>query len=188
MSSFIPSQDLIGKAFAIAGLALVAPSTYFFRNYSRVLDYVQMFYVFALVYATSTNVFSLNMQWGFLTFMQTFLNNYCNTGEFLCVYGYLISPGICWFGAALLMLIILGIASCRKGHSKFQKFYTFWKGLFRWFSVPLAYFCAIQIISSLQSTKFNSMEVNFDAAVIIAAIIFIWMFVELIGHGCVQKA
>jgi fumarate reductase subunit C len=31
------------------------------------------------------------------------------------------------------------------------------------------------------------MEVNFDAAVIIAAIIFIWMFVELIGHSCVQK-
>lgn len=32
------------------------------------------------------------------------------------------------------------------------------------------------------------MEVNFDAAVIVAAIIFIWMFVELIGHSCVQKS
>jgi hypothetical protein len=32
------------------------------------------------------------------------------------------------------------------------------------------------------------MEVNFDAAVIVAAIIFVWMFVELIGHSCVQKS
>ena len=61
MSSFIPSQSTIGQVFAIAGLTLVAPSTYFFRNYSRVLDYVQMFYVFALVYATTTGVFSLNL-------------------------------------------------------------------------------------------------------------------------------
>jgi hypothetical protein len=61
MSSFIPSQDIIGKAFAIAGLSLVAPSTYFFRNYSRVLDYVQMFYVFSLAYATGTTLFSNNL-------------------------------------------------------------------------------------------------------------------------------
>lgn len=57
---------MIGQAFSIAGLALVAPSCYFFRNYSRVLDYVQMFYVFALVFALSSGAFSLKLQWGFI--------------------------------------------------------------------------------------------------------------------------
>lgn len=66
MSSFIPSHNVIGQAFSIAGLALVAPSCYFFRNYSRVLDYVQMFYVFALVFAYTSGAFSLNLQWGFI--------------------------------------------------------------------------------------------------------------------------
>ena len=187
MSSFIPSQDIIGKAFAIAGLALVAPSTYFFRNYSRVLDNVQLFYVFSLVYGTGTNLFSNNLDWGFLTFMQSFLNSYSYPGEFLYVYGYLISPAISWFGVALLFFIILTIVACKKKDLRYHNFYIFWKGFFRWFSVPLAYFCTYQIITSLQLTNFNSMEVNFDVAVIVAAIIFIWNFVELIGHSCVQK-
>lgn len=187
MSSFVPSQELIGKAFAIAGLALVAPSTYFFRNYSRVLDCVQMFYVFALAYASTYNVFSLSMPWGFLSFMPSFISNYCHDGEFLCTYGYLISPAISWFGAALLVLIIVLIVSCKKNNVRYQSFYIFWKGLFRWFSVPLAYYCTFQIITSLQLEEFKPTEVNFDAAVIIAGIIFIWMFVELIGHTKTQK-
>jgi hypothetical protein len=177
MSSFIPSQDIIGKAFSIAGLSLVGLSTYFFRNYSRVLDCVQMFYVFALVYASTTGVFSLNLGWGFITFMQSFLGSYCHSGEFLCTYGYLVSPAISWFGVALLMLIIIGIVSCKKKNCKYQNFYNFWKGIFRWFSVPLAYYCAIQIIASLQSSNFNASEVSFDSAIIIAGIIFAWMFV-----------
>jgi hypothetical protein len=150
MSSFIPSQDIIGQAFAITGLALVAPSTYFFRNYNRVLDYVQMFFVFALVYAPTTGVFSLNLQWGFLSFMQSFINSYCNPNEFLCLYGYLISPFICWFGVGLFMLIILGIASCCIKSVRYQSFYNFWKGIFRWVSIPLVYYSTIQIITLAQ--------------------------------------
>lgn len=177
MSSFIPTQDVIGQAFSIAGLALVAPSTYFFRNYSRVLDYVQMFYVFALVFASTSGAFSLNLQWGFISFMPTFMNSYCNSGEFLCTYGYLISPGISWFGVTFLMLILLGILACTKKNVRYQKFYNFWKGLMRWFMVPLAYYATVNIIRSLQSSKFSLTDATFDWAIGIAAILFVWMFV-----------
>lgn len=150
MSSFIPSQSTIGQVFAIAGLTLVAPSTYFFRNYSRVLDYVQMFYVFALVYATTTGVFSLNLQYGFITFMRSFLDSYCSSDQFLCIYGYLISPGAAWLGVTIFMLIVIKIISCKKTNWTFQPFYNFWKGMYRWFMPGLVYVCTTQIIKSAQ--------------------------------------
>lgn len=184
MSSFVTSQDIIGKAFAIAGLALVAPSSYLFRNYSRVFDYVQLFYVFSLAYASTTGVFSQNLDWGSLSFMQNFLNAYCNAGEFICLYGYLISPAIAWFGVTFFMLLILGLISLKKSSVKYQNFYNFWKGFFRWVSVPLIYLCTTQIITSIQN-NFNYSEVNFDAALIVAAIIVCWIFVEVIGYSCV---
>ena len=67
MNNFtVPYPDYLGKAFAIAGLALVAPACYFFRMYSRVLDYVQMIYVFSLVFAADASLFSNRLSWAFL--------------------------------------------------------------------------------------------------------------------------
>lgn len=78
MSDFIPSQDLIGKAFSIAGLALVGVSTYFFRNYSRVLDYAQLFFIFTAIYASTTLTFSDNLRWSTIEFMPSFIDSYCH--------------------------------------------------------------------------------------------------------------
>lgn len=185
MSSFIPSQELIAKAFAIAGLALVAPSTYYFRNYNRVLDYAQLFYIFALTYAASTNTFSLNLGWVFLPWMPSFMGSYSKTGEYLNTYGYLISPGIAWLGVALLMLIIIKIVACKKKGLHFQGFYNFWKGLMRWFAVPLVYYSTQLIITNISANKI--MDVNFLPPAGTCLFLFIWMFVELIGHKCVQR-
>lgn len=187
MSNFIPSQETIGKAFAIAGLALVAPSTYFFRNYSRVLDYSQLFVVFGLIYSTSYVTFSQQMWWSWLNFMPSFLASYCHNGEFLCSNGDTISTGVAWFGVALLMLIILLIIGCKNSNVRYHNFYIFWKGFFRWFSGPLAYYTSEQIITSIQAGNLNPLQVNFMYALIIAIILVVWMFVELIGHACVQK-
>lgn len=156
MSSFIPSQNTIGQAFAIAGLVLVAPSAYFFRNYSRVLDYVQMFYVFALTYAATSGVFSLNLSYGFVSFMRSFLDSYCSADTFLCTYGYLISPAVVWLGVTLLMLIVIKIISCKKPNWTFQSFYNFWKGMYRWVMPGLVYASTTQIISSAQSANFSA--------------------------------
>lgn len=175
MSSFIPSQELIAKAFAIAGLALVAPSTYYFRNYNRVLDYAQLFYIFALTYAATQNTFSASLGWVFMPWMPTFMNKYCSPGDYLWTYGYLISPGIAWFGAALLMLILIKIAAACKKRVQFQGFYNFWKGLLRWFAVPLVYFSTQLIITNVNANKI--MNVNLLAPAGVCAFLFIWMFV-----------
>lgn len=115
------------------------------------------------------------------------MNSYCNTGEFLCTYGYLISPGISWFGVTFLMLILLGILGCMKKNVRFQNFYNFWKGFMRWFMVPLAYYCTIQIIKSLQASSFSITEASFGWAIGVAVILFVWIFVELIGYKCAQR-
>lgn len=186
MSSYIPSQDLIGKAFAVAGLALVAPSTYYFRNYSRVLDYVQLFYAFAFTYAFTSGDFSLKLSWGFLSFMPSFLTSYCSTGDYLCQNGYLVSSLISWFGVALLMLLIIKIVSCKRTGTQYQPFYNFWKGLLRWSFGPLVYMSTGQIVTQLQGGK-SIMGWNFLAPAVVCVVLFLWMFVELIGYKCIQR-
>lgn len=185
MSSYIPSQEVIAKAFAITGLTLVSLSTYFFRNYNRVLDYVQLFYIFALSYAATTGDFSLNLGWVFIPWMPTFLNSYCNTGEFVCKYGNLLSPAVAWLGAAFLMLIIIKIIACKKKGANFQGFYNFWKGFLRWFSVPLVYYSTPSIMTYINQGKL--VNVDFLPPAGVCAFLFIWMFVELIGYKCVQR-
>ena len=187
MSSYIPSQELIGKAFAVAGLALVAPSTYYFRNYSRVLDYVQLFYAFALTYALASGDFSLKLGWGFLSFMPSFLDSYCSTGDYLCQYGYLVSPLVSWFGVALLMLLLIKVVSCcKRSGAHYQPFYNFWKGLFRWCFGPLVYLSTGQMVSQLQAGK-SITGWNLLGPAVVCVVLFVWMWVELIGYRCVQR-
>jgi hypothetical protein len=185
MSSFIPSQNTIASAFSVTGLALVGLSTYFFRNYTRVLDCVQMFYVFALVFAATGNEFSLNLGWGSLTFIPSFLGNYCVSGDYLCTYGYLISAGVAWFAIALLMLILIKIVSCKRTGTRYQSFYNFWKGILRWVMTPLVYYSTLQVISQLKTN--NLMDRNFYASAGVCVFLFIWTLVELIGYKCVQR-
>ncbi len=73
----IPSQNIIAQALAIAGLALVAPSTFFFRSFSRTLDFAQMLYVFSIAYAPSPTYFSRNLEFSFLSFMPSHISSFC---------------------------------------------------------------------------------------------------------------
>jgi hypothetical protein len=184
MSSFIPSQTAIGNGFSVAGLALVCISTYFFRNYSRVLDCVQLFYVFALVFAPTGGEFSLNLGWGSLSFIPSFLGSFCVTGDFICTNGYLLSAGASWVGATFLMLIIIKIISCKRTNTRFQSFYNFWKGILRWVMTPLVYVSTIQVITQVKLNKI--MDVNFYASAGVCAFFVIMWFVELIGYKCVE--
>lgn len=183
MSSFIPSQATIANAYSVAGLALVGISTYYFRNYSRVLDCVQLFYVFAIAYAAALGEFSLLLGWGSLTFIPSFLNSFCSTGDYLCTNGYLISAGVAWLGAAFLMLIIIKIISCKRTGTRYQSFYNFWKGILRWIMTPLIYYSTTQVITQVKAN--NLLDRNFYASAGVCVFFFIWIFVELIGYKCV---
>lgn len=148
MSTLIPQQNYIGLGFSILGLALVAPSSYFFRIPNRVLDYLQFCYVFAAVYATSTSgpVFSTYLSRSWIDFMPSFLNSQCTTGDFVCTYGGLISWTIGVIGALILLFIIVKIIACRKPSVTYQPVYNFFKGFFRWSMGPLIYYSVTTIV------------------------------------------
>lgn len=187
MSSFIPEQETIAKAFSIAGLALAPLSTYFFRAHSLTLDYLQLFMMFAVTFGaptTTTDYFSLRVGWSGIDFMKSFTDLFSQSTDFLYLYGFLISPGIAWFGAVILMLIILGIVKCVKKKQYFQGFYNFWKGVYRWFMPVLAYFASGQLMTNLANSK---MDVDLYSSGGVSAFIILWMFIEVIGHKCAQN-
>lgn len=96
----------------------------------------------------------------------------------------MISPGIAWFGAVILMLIILGIVKCVKKKQYFQGFYNFWKGVYRWFMPVLAYYTAGQLMTNLKDANY---DINIYSSGGVTVFIFLWMFIEVIGHKCAEK-
>lgn len=186
MSSFIPSQLTIADAFSVTGLALVGLTTYFFRNYTRVLDCVQLFYLFAAVLAANGGEFSLLLGWGSLTFLPSFFTAYCVSGDYLCTYGYLISAGTGWLAVALLMLIIIKLVSCKRHTVRYEGFYNFWKGMLRWFMAPLVYYSTLQVINQVKTNNF--LDRNFYASAGVCLFFVVWiLFVELIGYKLAER-
>jgi hypothetical protein len=168
-------------AFSIAGLALVAPSTYFFRMYSRTLDLAQMIYVFALIYAANQTLFADNLSYSWLTFMPSFLN-FCTAGDYSCTYGDLLSPAIVWAGAALLFMIIIKIvAACKKNSWSYLKFYKFFRGFSRWTMAPLVYYSTDILISKLQAESYDD---DFIASAVVLGFYALLSFVEIISFKC----
>jgi hypothetical protein len=123
-----------------------------------------MFYLFSMILATSTPLFSNQLGYSWLSFMPSFLQ-YCTTGDFSCTYGNLLSPAICWAGATILFLILIKIiGKCCKSSAKFQPFYNLFKGLYRWCFGPLIYYSCQILIISLQNKNTNS---NFIASIVV---------------------
>lgn len=144
-----------------------------------------MFFLFATVITSSTTTFSSNLGWSWISFMPSFLTNWCTAGDYLCTYGYLISPTVALLGVILLLCIILSIVGCFKKTVKFRPFYTFAKGLLRWTEIPLVYSSTNTIISKLKGG--TGIDKNFIAAIIVLAFFVIWSIVELIGYKCTDK-
>jgi hypothetical protein len=59
--------NIIGYAYSITGIALTIPIVFVFRQYFRVLDFVQFMYVFWAVLA-SQRIFSEYLKIGFAQF------------------------------------------------------------------------------------------------------------------------
>ena len=58
--TFISNEILegLGLGYSIAGIALVAPICFAFRQYFRFLDHLQIFYLLFLGLASSNKIFS----------------------------------------------------------------------------------------------------------------------------------
>lgn len=182
MNISIPYQSTLGLAFSIAGLALVAPVTFFFRTYSSSLDTAQLLYVFVLVLAPTSSLFSANLGASWLNFMPSFLN--CNIGNYVCSYGYLLSALISWTGAVILLFIIFRLIAIKKTNLSYQPFYSFFRGFLRWTLPPLAYNSTYVLIKSLQSKNLNN---DFISSIVVLGFLIFVAFMELIVHKCYQK-
>jgi len=117
--------------------------------------------------------------------MPSFLN-YCNSGDFSCTYGYLLSPAICWAGAALILLLLVKIIGLKKREAKFQSVYNFWKGLLRWTMAPLIYSSTTVLIKGLQASPF-SFNNDLIVSVVVLAFFLVITLVEVIGYKLTQK-
>jgi len=164
--------------------------------YSRVLDYAQMLYVFAIAYvivsptALSTDPihFSKRLDYSFLSFMSSFMNSLisgCSSTDYACKYGNLFSPAICWLGVAIGMLIIIKLVSIKKHNAKYLPFYNFWKGLMRWFMAPLIYYSTDMLI--IQNRKYGTTDRDFYASAGVLAFFALYTLIELIGLKLMQK-
>jgi hypothetical protein len=179
--SFIPNQNIIGQALAIAGLSLVAPSSYLFRSFSRTLDFAQMLYVFSIAYAPTATIFSSNLGYSFLSFMPNFLT-FCTQGDYVCTNGYLLSPGAVWLGLVILTFIVSKLVCCTDKTKKYHKFYNFLKGFMRWFMPPLVYSSTGSIIIFLQTYTITSSSTDFIVAAGVLGFFALWFLIEVIGY------
>jgi len=182
MNITIPYQNILGLAFSLAGLALVAPVAFFFRNYSLTLDAAQLLYAFVMVLAPGSSLFSNNLGAGWLSFMPNFLN--CNNGNYSCLYGNLLSPLICWSGAVIILFFIFKLIAIKKPKLTYQPFYTFFKGFLRWTLPPLIYDSTTVLIKSLQAQKFTS---DFIVSAVVLGFLILVAFIELIGYKCLEN-
>jgi hypothetical protein len=179
MSITIPYQSTLGLAFSIAGLALVAPVAFFFRTYSSSLDTAQLLYVFVLVLAPTSSLFSSDLGASWLSFMPNFLN--CNNGKYVCSYGNLLSALICWTGAVILLFIIFRLIAIKKTNLSYQPFYNFFRGFLRWTLPPLIYYSTSVLIQSLQSQNLNN---DFISSIVVLGFLLLVIFIELIVYKC----
>jgi len=103
----------LGWGFSFAGLALVVPICFLFKQYLGFLDHVQLTYLYFMVLAPMSGAFSNWLDFSWSKFIPNFLK-FCVSGDVVCEEGYALSFTICLVGVLLLLFIIVSIEKCRK--------------------------------------------------------------------------
>ena len=183
--SFISNQPMTGQAMCYAALTLSLATTLLGRHYSRSIYFAQLLFIFAAVYPDTTDAaFSLNLGYSWVSFIPTFLSNYCTTGDYVCTNGYLLTSFIGYIGGAIGLFIIVKLLSCKFKSLQFLKVYSFYRGLSYWFFAPLAYVSAVQIIQSLNTGSYDK---NFIYAAGAMGALLVMAIMELISAKVAQR-
>jgi hypothetical protein len=74
----VPSQNIIGIVYSIFGLVLIWPIVFVFKQYFRILDYVQFLFLWGMVIHAGTWEFSDHLGYSWLSFMPSFLSTLCS--------------------------------------------------------------------------------------------------------------
>jgi hypothetical protein len=75
--------------------------------------------------------------------------------------------------------------ACKKRDANFQAVYNFWKGLVRWFMVPLVYYSTKLLITKLKANLLVSLDSI--SCLVVLGVVFLLIHFELIGYKCTQK-
>ena len=179
--SFLPNQLLAGRILAISGLALAPFTTSLGNHYSRTLYFSQFLFLFSFIYNTTTEVsFSAHLDYSYLTFMPSFTST--SWGDFSYDFGFLVSPAICWLGGVILLFLLVKLLACKFENLTFCKPYSFYRGFFYWFFVPLTYLSTSRLIYGIQA---NDLTKSWVTAIIILSGFVLIVLVELSATKCI---
>jgi hypothetical protein len=143
----IPTDALhiIGIVYSGVGVALSVVNCFFLKIHSRALDYIQWGYFLAVVMATYsvTIPFSTNMEVGsslIALSSDAMANFYCSmSGTFVCARPFALSFLVILTGFIILMGLITIPAKVKEAGITFTRVYRLFKGLFKWFYLPLMF-------------------------------------------------
>ncbi len=183
----VPAQNIIGIVFSAYGLALIWPIVFVFKQYFRVLDYMQFMFIWGLVILNTTTVFSDHLGVSCWTFFPSFFSSLCFTGDLLCTAGGQMTWTVCFVGAFLILMIIVNIMKCRRQNLKAEPVYGFFKGILRWTYFPLFFFSTKFVITELNIRTPEQLATNdFIGGVVIVAILVIFPITQLCIYKCIQ--
>jgi hypothetical protein len=180
----IPHSYEVGVTVSAVSLALAIPHYFIFNTHLRILDFVQLIFLFNLV-ATNWAIFASYLNDSWLQFIPNFYSNYCDAGGFVCTVGYALCFGTVLVGVIILALIITGIEKCRKPNIRFMPVFTLFKGLVRWIYISLSSISAL-FIYYYGTGIIGNQVTNFIAPIIVLAICFIFPIVQLIAAKCAE--
>lgn len=181
----IPTNTLhiIGIVYSAVGVALSVISCFFFKIHSRALDYIQWGYFLAVImhqYAY-TFPFSLNMEVGSSLIAlsdKSLLNFFCPMGIYVCQRPFALSFLVILCGFLVLMSLITIPQKVRDIGLTFERVYRLFKGLFKWFYLPLMFESLYLLINGLITVKSSLIP-----SVVILAVLIVFPIVQVILYG-----
>jgi hypothetical protein len=183
VSCIIPGQSYVGTAISATALALSIPHYFIFKSHLRILDFLQLIYLFSLINPLYTN-FAGSLSDSWLKFMPNFYSSICDATGFACNVGYSLSAGTVLFGIILLALFITGVEKCRKPDKiQFMPVFTLFKGFVRWVYISLVSVSALFIYMYMLALVGNMFS-NLVAPAIVLGICLIYPLMQLIAAKC----
>lgn len=103
----------LGQALSIVALIIMMPFCFAFRGYFRLLDHLQLMFVYAVLLASQSTTFSAYLSNSWIGFKYNIFF-FCKDGDFVCTAGFPLSFGACLLLFLVAMRIIVAIETCRK--------------------------------------------------------------------------
>jgi hypothetical protein len=104
----IPHSYEVGITVSAVSLALAIPHYFVFNTHLRVLDFIQLIFLFNLI-AVNWPIFASYLSASWLQFIPNFYSKFCDANGFVCTVGYALCFGTVLVGVIVFALIITGI-------------------------------------------------------------------------------